>query len=78
MTRQNWAETTHPWNRAETTQAETTWLKGNRTETTQGPNGSRTETTRYHQDSSDERSQHMFYAELTKIIPNYHPKLPLI
>ena len=28
-----------------------------------------------HQDGSDERSQHVFYAELTKFIPNYHQRL---
>ena len=31
-----------------------------------------------HRDSSDEGSQHMFDAELTKIIPNYHQMLPFI
>ena len=29
-------------------------------------------------DGSDKGSQHMFNAELTKIIPNYHQILPLI
>ena len=28
--------------------------------------------------SSDERSQHTFYVESAKIIPNYHQILPLI
>ena len=30
------------------------------------------------QDSSDEGTQHTFYAELTNIIPHYHQILPLI
>ena len=30
------------------------------------------------QDGSDEGSQHTFYAELIKSIPNYHQTLPLI
>ena len=30
------------------------------------------------QDASDEGPQHVFYAELTKIIPNYHQILLLI
>ena len=29
-------------------------------------------------DDFDEGSQHMFYAELKKIIPNYHQILPVI
>ena len=31
-----------------------------------------------HFDDSDEGSQHVFYAELTKIIPDYHQILHLI
>ena len=31
-----------------------------------------------HRDGSDERSQHMFYAELSKIILNYHQILTLM
>ena len=46
-THQDWAKITHPLNRAETTQAETTWPKGDRTETTQGLNGNMSKTIRY-------------------------------
>ena len=46
-THQDWAKITHPLNRAETTQAEMTWPKGNRTETTQGPNRNTSKMFRY-------------------------------